>query len=177
MADFSFLFNRKGALYPIDLASASNTIKLNEWPFNNLLESSLVHLCCKVIVNMPPKQIDKITESIPAELFLPLFKASLYPVKDHVIDILINKWPFKSLIVSKFIQNMFSSMSILYSDSEIGQRTRLGVKYSADIVHSFIDALRNRRTKLRYLDITGLPIAKIIINYVATHCRLAQKEY
>ena len=52
-----------------------------------------------------------------------------------------------------------------------------GVKYSADIVHSFIDALRNRRTKLRYLDITGLPIAEIIIKYVATHCRLAQKEY
>lgn len=54
---------------------------------------------------------------------------------------------------------------------------REGVKYSADIVHSFIDALRNRRTKLRYLDITGLPIAEIIIKYVATHCRLAQKEY
>ncbi len=52
-----------------------------------------------------------------------------------------------------------------------------GVKYSADIVHSFIDALRNRRTKLRYLDITGLPIAEIIVKYVATHCRLAQKEY
>jgi Ran GTPase-activating protein (RanGAP) involved in mRNA processing and transport len=44
-------------------------------------------------------------------------------------------------------------------------------------VHSFIDALRNRRTKLRFLDITGLPIAEIIIKYVATHCRLAQKEY
>lgn len=37
--------------------------------------------------------------------------------------------------------------------------------------------MRNRRTKLRYLDITGLPIAEIIIKYVATHCRLAQKEY
>lgn len=72
---------------------------------------------------------------------------------------------------------MFSSIVVLYSDNEMGQRTRLGVKYSADIVHSFIDALRNRRTRLRYLDITGLPIAEIIIKYVATHCRLAQKEY
>ncbi len=59
----------------------------------------------------------------------------------------------------------------------MGLRTRLGVKYSADIVHSFIDALRNRRTRLRYLDITGLPIAEIIIKYVATHCRLAHKEF
>jgi hypothetical protein len=152
MADFSFLFNRKGALYPLDLAnclSATSNTRLNEWPFNNLLDTTLVHLCCKVVVNMPHKQIDKITDIIPAELFLPLFKASLYPVKDNVIDMLINKWPFKSLIVSKFISNMFSSILILYNDSEIGQRTRLGVKYSADIVHSFIDALRNRRTRLR----------------------------
>ncbi len=72
---------------------------------------------------------------------------------------------------------MFSSIVTLYSDAEMAQRTRLGVKYSADIVHSFIDALRNRHTKLRFLDITSLPIAEIIIKYVATHCRLAQKEY
>jgi len=72
---------------------------------------------------------------------------------------------------------MFTSLLNMYSDTEMSLRTRLGVKYSADIVHSFIDALRNRRTKLRYLDITGLPIAEIIIKYVATHCRLAQKEY
>jgi hypothetical protein len=91
--------------------------------------------------------------------------------------VLINKWPFKSLVVSRFLSNMFTSLLIMYNDTEMGLRTRLGVKYSADIVHSFIDALRNRRTKLRYLDITGLPIAEIIIKYVATHCRLAQKEF
>ena len=72
---------------------------------------------------------------------------------------------------------MFSSVVTLYSDAEMAQRTRLGVKYSADIVHSYIDALRNRHTKLRFLDITSLPIAEIIIKYVATHCRLAQKEF
>lgn len=121
--------------------------------------------------------IENVTEQVPDELYLPLFKASLYPVKDIAIDVLINKWPFKSLIVSRFLSNMFTSLSIMYNDTEMGLRTRLGVKYSADIVHSFIDALRNRRTKLRYLDITGLPIAEIIIKYVATHCRLAQKEF
>jgi hypothetical protein len=197
MADFTFLFNRKGALYPLDFSSldvqtSSNSSstqfdlnienkirmkKLNEWPFNSSLDSSLVHLCCKVIVNSPKDYIEYVTDVIPSELFIPLFKASLYPVKDHAIDILINKWPYKSLVVSKYISNMFSSLVISYSDTEMGQRTRLGVKYSADIVHSFIDALRNRRTKLRYLDMSGLPIAEIIIKYVATHCRLAQKEF
>ena len=188
MADFTFLFNRKGALYPLDLHSPASAIvtcasphlirkKLTEWPFNGLLDTTLVNLCCKTIVNFPTKYLDKIADEVPAELFIPLLKASLYPVKDSAIDVLINKWPYKSLVVSKFISNMFTSLVILYSDTEMGQRTRLGVKYSADIVHSFIDALRNRRTKLRYLDITGLPIAEIIIKYVATHCRLAQKVY
>ena len=134
MADFTFLFNRKGAIYPLDLANStqeqhnslsSKQKNLNNWPFNNLLDSSLVHLCAKVIVN---HQIlmEKATEQIPDELFLPLFKASLYPVKDFAIDILINKWPFKSLIVSHFLNNMFTSLLIMYNESEMGLRTRLG---------------------------------------------------
>lgn len=185
MADFTFLFNRKGAIYPLDLASSGqkqfNSFSLkpkshSNWPFNNVLDSSLIHLCAKVIVN-DQMLIERATDQIPDELFVPLFKASLYPVKDFSIDVLINKWPFKSLIVSHFLSNMFTSLQIMYNENEMSQRTRLGVKYSADIVHSFIDALRNRCTKLRYLDITGLPIAEIIIKYVATHCRLAQKEF
>jgi hypothetical protein len=72
---------------------------------------------------------------------------------------------------------MFSSLQLLHNELEICQRTRLGVKYSADIVHSFIEALRRRHTKLRYLDLTGFPIAEIIIKYVATYCRLSQKEH
>lgn len=123
MADFTFLFNRKGAIYPLDLAAptlsslnganlirqhqttpptttvgtttastaATLSCKLahlnNEWPFNNLLDATLVHLCCKVIVNMPPKELDQITDNIPAELFVPLFKATLYPVRDSAIDV------------------------------------------------------------------------------------------
>ncbi|CAF0725495.1 unnamed protein product [Brachionus calyciflorus] len=182
MADFTFLFNRKGALYPLDFKTETTQSKLknrfkNDWPLNNLLDSTLVHLCSKVLVNLPAKQLDRILDIIPAELFVPLFKASLYPVRDNALDIIINKWPYKSLKMSKFLSNMFSSLVVLYSDAEMGHRTRLGVKYSADVVHSFIDALRNRKTKLRYLDVTGLPIAEIIIKYVATHCRLAQKEY
>lgn len=185
MADFTFLFNRKGAIYPLDLASSTqeqlSTIpskirSLDNWPFNNVLDSSLVHMCAKVIVNNQ-NLIDQATETVPDELFVPLFKAALYPVRDSAIDVLINKWPFKSLVVSHFLNNMFTSLLIMYNEGEMGLRTRLGVKYSADIVHSFIDALRNRRTKLRYLDITGLPIAEIIIKYVATHCRLAHKEF
>ncbi len=185
MADFTFLFNRKGAIYPLDLASstqeqlnkASTKVRsLDNWPFNNVLDTSLVHLCAKVIVNNH-SLVETATDVIPDELFVPLFKAALYPVRDAAIDTLINKWPFKSLIVSHFLNNMFTSLLIMYNEGEMGLRTRLGVKYSADIVHSFIDALRNRRTKLRYLDITGLPIAEIIIKYVATHCRLAHKEF
>lgn len=108
MADFTFLFNRKGAIYPIEFSSsssqqqpqqsslssrhvASSTARLaqlnNEWPFNNLLDSTLVHLCCKVLVNLPPREFDHMTDNIPVELFVPLFKATLYPVRDIAIDV------------------------------------------------------------------------------------------
>lgn len=174
MTDFTFLFNRKGALYPVDYENTKP-----EWPqdSNNTKQvSSLVFLCCKIIVS-DSSLTEKATDIVPIELYLPLFKASLYPVRDAAIDILINKWPFKTLILSQLTKNMFSSLLLLYSDLEMCQRVRLGVKYSADIVHSFIEALRRRKTKLRNLDLTGFPIAEIIIKYVATHCRLAQKEH
>lgn len=105
MADFTFLFSRKGAIYPLDFSSSSakadnlksKTISTvskarlaqlnNEWPYNNLLDSTLVHLCCKVLVNMTPKEFDRMTDNIPVELFLPLFKACLYPVRDTAIDV------------------------------------------------------------------------------------------
>lgn len=90
MADFTFLFNRKGAIYPLDFSTTASPrlAQLNtEWPFNNLLDSTLVHLCCKVLVNMPPRDFDRVTENIPVELFVPLFKATLYPVRDTAIDV------------------------------------------------------------------------------------------
>ena len=208
MADFTFLFNRKGALYPIDYEntsgisngispsnalssslmtnsySANSNVNSNSsedddgcWPYDNKNKiSSLVYLCCKVIVS-DSTVTDQVTNIIPSELFVPLFRAALYPVKDAAIDVIINKWPFKSLILKTYTKTMFSSFLLLYNELEMCQRTRLGVKYSADVVHSFIEALRKRQTKLRYLDLTGFPIAEIIIKYVATHCRLAQKEY
>ena len=118
MSDFTFLFNRKGALYPLDFAStipanskqanssneqsteetssASTASKvkaqlMSEWPFNNIFDSTLVHLCSKVIVSMPTREIERITDLIPTELFVPLFKASLYPVKDNAIDVRVKK--------------------------------------------------------------------------------------
>lgn len=95
MADFTFLFNRKGAIYPLDLASTTqeqlNSINyknksLENWPFNNVRDLSLVHLCSKVVVN-DQRLIERATDEVPDELFLPLFKASLYPVKDIALDV------------------------------------------------------------------------------------------
>jgi hypothetical protein len=134
MADFTFLFNRKGAIYPLDLTSDinlptsisdSNQInnsehqntepsqqqqrlltkrdKLkNEWPYNSILECTLTHLCCKVIV-ADKDLIEKSTDFLPAELFISLFKASLYPVKDYAIDVNNEK--------CHFLKNEFISLT------------------------------------------------------------------
>lgn len=171
MTDLAFLFNRKGALYPVDYTSTST-----DWPSERKSVPTLIHLSAKAIVS-DSTLTEKVSDVVPPELFIPLFKASLYPVRDAAIDILINKWPFRSLVLSNYAKKMFSSIVLLYNELELCQRTRLGVKYSADIVHGFIEALRKRQTKLRQLDLTGFPIAELIIKYVATHSRLAQKEH
>ena len=86
MTDFTFLFNRKGALYPIDYNSINNSSLSNEWPYYNNKNTTLVHLCCKVIVS-DAILTHKIIGVVPNELFIPLFKAALYPVKDLAIDV------------------------------------------------------------------------------------------
>ena len=102
MADFTFLFNRKGAIYPLDLSTnvaasshdslppnpftTTKILASNEWPLNNVYDSTLVHLCSKVIVSNQ-SLVDKATDTVPNELFIPLFKAALYPVKDYAIDV------------------------------------------------------------------------------------------
>ena len=113
MADFTFLFNRKGAIYPLDLSSStqqqlstiSSKLKsLENWPYNNVLDASLVHLCAKVIVANTPL-MQQATDQVPAELFLPLFKAALYPVKDQAIDVThVNLKYLKKIFFFKIFQ-------------------------------------------------------------------------
>ena len=97
MADFTFLFNRKGAIYPLDLNSTplgvgehkhsgSDRSFKNDWPYTHIYDSSLISMCSRVIVN-DPNLISKASDILPPELFVPLFKAALYPIKDHAIDV------------------------------------------------------------------------------------------
>ena len=90
MTDFTFLFNRKGALYPIGYNNTNNNCNSNDWPYNTNNNTTLVHLCCKVIVHCP-LLTKKVVDIVPNELFLPLFKAALYPVKDFAIDVSFKK--------------------------------------------------------------------------------------
>jgi hypothetical protein len=102
MTDFTFLFNRKGALYPIDYEN------LNEWPHNNNHNPTLVQLCCKVIVS-DAILTHKIVGLVPNELFMPLFKAALYPVRDLAIDVSISL----SLSLALSLFNISNSLIIL----------------------------------------------------------------
>ena len=96
MADFTFLFNRKGAIYPLDLDSTplglgdstktSGRSFKEDWPYTHIYDSTLVSMCARVIVN-DPGLVNKATDILPPELFLPLFKASLYPIRDQAIDV------------------------------------------------------------------------------------------
>jgi hypothetical protein len=181
LQDYTFLFNRKGALYPIDYDDNDNPTK------TKFASVSLVSICCKYIINnrsLFEYMLDDddsgpssatATTHIPREIFTSLLKATLdvdglcggsgscmLKTRDDVIDELINKWPFKRLVVSSYVQK--PSISLLYNDIDMYKYTRIGIKYTADIIHSFIESLRKHRTKLRYLDLTDLPIAEVTMS-------------
>jgi len=65
------------------------------------------------------------------------------------------------------------------------QRTRQAIKYSVIIIPRFIDSIRQQQqqqltekklSNLRILDVTNFPVVELIIRYISTHCRLAEKE-
>jgi hypothetical protein len=177
LQDYTFLFNRKGALYPIDYDdNGDSTSKCK------LTSLNLVGICCKYIINnrslfkymLNDDDSSGQTTSgatIPREIFTSLLRATLeidgggggvvgtMKPRDDIIDELINKWPFRRLVVSSYVQK--PSISLLYNDIDMYKYTRIGIKYTADIIHSFIESLRKHRTKLRYLDLTNLPIAEV----------------
>ena len=90
--------------------------------------------------------------------------------------ILISKWPFERLTVAPFVGDMLTSIHLIADRVEMARRVRLGIKYSACIVQSHLDSLYNGETKLRLLDLTGLPIPEIMVKYIASSCRLKQRE-
>ena len=61
------------------------------------------------------------------------------------------------------------------------QRTKQAIKYSVIIIPRFIDSIRQqinekKLSNLRILDVTNFPVVELIIRYISTHCRLAEKE-
>ena len=63
------------------------------------------------------------------------------------------------------------------------QRTKQAIKYPVIIIPRFIDSIRQQQqltetklSNLRILDVTNFPVVELIIRYISTHCRLAEKE-
>ena len=71
---------------------------------------------------------------------------------------------------------MLTSVRLIADRVELAKRVRLAIKYSTCIVQSHLDSLYNGETKLRHLDLTGLPIPEVMVKYIASSCRLKQRE-
>ena len=178
--DFSYLFFRNGASFQINY----NDDEDNNTPQNDESPLKLSDLCCSVIV-----QNEYLTERackiIPKELFYPLFRAALnYTHDDTCINILITQWPYRIFRLENFVKKKLTSLKMLLCEKTALQRTKQAIKYSVIIIPRFIDSIRQQQeelnkkslSNLRILDVTNFPVVELILRYISTHCRLAEKE-
>ncbi|CAF1190440.1 unnamed protein product [Rotaria magnacalcarata] len=178
--DFSYLFFRNGVTFQINYDDDEDNT-------NNICDdkaqvSKLSDLCCPLIV-----QNESLTEYacdiIPKELFYPLFRAALNCSQDDsCINILIARWPYRIFRLENFVQKKLTSLKMLLCDKTALQRTKQAIKYSVILIPRFIDSIRQQQTNktkqsnLRILDVTNFPVVELILRYISTHCRLAEKE-
>ena len=176
-SDFSYLFFRNGASFRINY-NGNDEITLNQPRL-----SKLTDLCCSIIVRN-----EYLTEqacvTVPKELFNQLFRAALrYTQDDSCINILISRWPYRIFRLENFVDEKLTSLKMLLCEKTALQRTKQAIKYSVIIIPRFIDSIRQQQqitdkklSNLRILDVTNFPVVELIIRYISTHCRLAEKE-
>ncbi|CAF2339158.1 unnamed protein product [Rotaria sp. Silwood2] len=176
-SDFSYLFFRNGASFRINY-NDDNEISVNQPRI-----SSLTNLCCSIIVRNE-SLTEQACEIIPKELFNQLFRAALhYTQDDTCINILISRWPYRIFRLENFVDEKLTSLKMLLDEKAALQRTKQAIKYSVIIIPRFIDTIRQqqqiiqkRLSNIRILDVTNFPVVELIIRYISTHCRLAEKE-
>jgi hypothetical protein len=178
-SDFSYLFFRNGASFRI------NYNDNDESPLNKPLLSKLTDICCSIIVRNE-YLTEQACSTVPKELFNHLFRAALrYTQDDTCINILISRWPYRIFRLENFVDEKLTSLKMLLCEKTALQRTKQAIKYAVIIIPRFIDSIRqqqqqqitqNKLSNLRILDVTNFPVVELIIRYISTHCRLAEKE-
>ena len=179
-SDFSYLFFRNGASFRIQYTDNDHDDLLLPRPTRL---SKLTDLCCSIIVRHE-RLIELACETIPKALFHHLCRAALrYTQDDTAINILISRWPERVFRLEDFVDEKLTSLQMLLCEKTALQRTRQAIKYGVIIIPRFIDSMRQQQhvgerssSRLRILDVTNFPVVELIIRYISTHCRLAEKE-
>ena len=177
-SDFSYLFFRNGVNFRINYLDDEINIHRRSSTVKNLTD-----LCSsKIVRNQFLTQFA--CDIIPKDLFYRLFRAALQNTHDDTcINMLITRWPDRVLRLENYVDEKLTSLKMLLCEKTALQRTRQAIKYAVIIIPRFIDSIRqaqylteNRLSNLRILDVTNFPVVELIIRYISTHCRLAEKE-
>ncbi|CAF0902559.1 unnamed protein product [Adineta steineri] len=178
--DFSYLFFRNGASFEINYHDDEDHDNIQD----EKSQLKLSDICCSIIVQNE-YLTERACEIIPKELFTSLFRAALnYTHDDSCINILITRWPYRIFRLENFVQKKLTSLKMLLCEKTALQRTKQAIKYSVIIIPRFIDSIRQQQqqlnkkslSNLRILDVTNFPVVELILRYISTHCRLAEKE-
>ena len=179
-SDFSYLLFRNGASFRIKYTDNDRDDAATPRPTR---VSKLTDLCCSILVRHA-RLIELACKTIPRELFHHLCRAAMrYTQDDTAINILISHWPERVFRLEDFVEEKLTSLDMLLCEKTALQRTKQAIKYGVIIIPRFIDSMRQQQdtrerlsSRLRILDVTNFPVVELIIRYISTHCRLAEKE-
>ncbi|XP_005092428.1 leucine-rich repeat-containing protein 14 [Aplysia californica] len=160
----------KGSLFPLDLDAPPSCEQ------NRTSTSSLLEICCSYVVKdaaMTRAAID----CVPSILRVHMMEAALKGNHDRSIQALMSRWSLQSLVLSRLVPSVFTSLLPLYRPVYQSDLVRQGLRYTTALAHTFLECLRQvSSTKIRHLDITGFPTAEVILYYLCSHCMLAHNE-
>ena len=176
-SDFSYLFFRNGASFRIDYDENEENM-----PHQGHVVK-LTDRCCSLLVRHE-RLIERACDTVPKALFKNLFRAALrHTQDDSCINSLISRWPYRVFRLEDFVDEKLTSLQMLLCEKTALQRTKQAIKYAVIIIPRFIDSIRQQQTtqdhsssRLRILDVTNFPVVELIVRYISTHCRLAEKE-
>ena len=87
----------------------------------------------------------------------------MYLYSNFIFQVLISRWPYKVLNLSRLAAPLFDDIRALYDDTYIREHMRRGVKYTTCLAHTFVECLKKRTpTKLQFLDMSGYPTGNIM---------------
>ncbi|RNA17388.1 hypothetical protein BpHYR1_000500, partial [Brachionus plicatilis] len=166
LREFYLRFNSRG-IYSHQICSKTQYQSVQDH-LNS--KATLKTLACNAILNTANQAfIQFAINTSPSCLYETFLKCSIYNMNDFAVKVLIENWPFESLVLADYLHEAYSSLLLFYKTDinsfigkiapEILKWFLIGAKYTKLVTSHSIKNQLNSSCRISLLDITGLPVS------------------